>query len=533
MITKSRIVNTVTHGCLLALFSLAPLCAQASVVEVKTMRVAFNEKYGSGFYNFPYVVSENKALADKINTDLFSKIDLTPPDHFVETYTQASDTIQSLEFTVKENSDNFLNIEFEISGCAAYCLSYTVIGSYALDGSKLTDYFTKEGTAELIRQKNISFRRQYKTAILEMRNAGYDENAEDSSTNLAIDSYTSCGGLDNLTDRSLAPAHYTQDELNLGDNGEVVEMNSLGLSITVNGCLSYAIRGMDSSTNTSVHWAAHELAPYYSALGRKKFLINDLKNSAVPPLPYTPLEPVQIFPAPKIQNETQALAAQGWKINNTRPVEKNGWLALYCVDSCQLVSMDIVLSNESDPTNKNANSTLNVSWQPTKKQAGNNHNQPPETFEWKHVVALLNFNHLKKSDAKPLVTWLHRNQKNYPLENPERENIQINREGKGTLFVPRISNPNDQKIALFELRSGYKRQALAGYDQFLNRIQEALMWAGDIDGDGMPDLIMSHQANDSKLIIYLSSMAAEPASPTGELVGIAGSCLMNELNNKE
>jgi hypothetical protein len=47
--------------------------------------------------------------------------------------------------------------------------------------------------------------------------------------------------------------------------------------------------------------------------------------------------------------------------------------------------------------------------------------------------------------------------------------------------------------------------------------QDYLLWAGDLDGDGKPDLILNHGEPGIQVALYLSSLAKD-----GELVGLAG-----------
>lgn len=87
----------------------------------------------------------------------------------------------------------------------------------------------------------------------------------------------------------------------------------------------------------------------------------------------------------------------------------------------------------------------------------------------------------------------------------------------------RMSIPSPD-IASFELRIGQQRQQLPGFafsaltEGFgsLSR-QDFLLWAGDLDGDGRPDLILNHGEAGVHVALYLSSLAGN-----GELVGVAG-----------
>ena len=91
-----------------------------------------------------------------------------------------------------------------------------------------------------------------------------------------------------------------------------------------------------------------------------------------------------------------------------------------------------------------------------------------------------------------------------------------------TLLVPRVASAGAEQIDRLELRIDGKRQALPGYQlSNLDEVPDAsqiLSWAGDLDGDGKLDLIISHDSWQVDVALYLSSLA-QP----GELVGLAGS----------
>lgn len=143
--------------------------------------------------------------------------------------------------------------------------------------------------------------------------------------------------------------------------------------------------------------------------------------------------------------------------------------------------------------------------------------------------------HLKFSEG-PVTTYVHAGMSDYPAT-PRPGTMEVRLAlGSGNYLdiVPRIQPPAEPEanraenvsidIASFELRRGRQRQSLRGYGFSaidgpgqLSR-QTYLRWAGDLDGDGRPDLLMSHGESSAQLSLYLSSLAK-----AGELVGLAGS----------
>jgi hypothetical protein len=74
--------------------------------------------------------------------------------------------------------------------------------------------------------------------------------------------------------------------------------------------------------------------------------------------------------------------------------------------------------------------------------------------------------------------------------------------------------------AVLLLRSGERRQLLLGQLGLCThtfRSKDYLLWAGDLDGDGKPDFLISFVDGDGPIHLYLSS-TAKPK----RLVGLAG-----------
>jgi len=133
--------------------------------------------------------------------------------------------------------------------------------------------------------------------------------------------------------------------------------------------------------------------------------------------------------------------------------------------------------------------------------------------------------------AGPVATYVHPGMGRYPATGrPGTVEVRLTlADGKHLDIVPRVakSPPGEPSslvnIATFELRQGSLRQRLPGYefseigDDGSLSPQQYLLWAGDLDGDGKPDLIMNHGGYGSNIAVYLSSLAKD-----GELVGFAG-----------
>jgi hypothetical protein len=131
-----------------------------------------------------------------------------------------------------------------------------------------------------------------------------------------------------------------------------------------------------------------------------------------------------------------------------------------------------------------------------------------------------------KLASGPVATYVHQGMTRYPdTGRPGTLEVRLALpDGQHLDIVPRIAAPQAADIATFELRLGERRQRLPGYafselgDDGSLTPPQYLLWAGDLDGDGKPDLILNHGGYGIHVAAYLSSLAKE-----GELVGFAGS----------
>ncbi len=134
----------------------------------------------------------------------------------------------------------------------------------------------------------------------------------------------------------------------------------------------------------------------------------------------------------------------------------------------------------------------------------------------------------------PIASYVHKGMENYPVaQRPGTLEIRLPMaDGQHADIVPRVrmqrqesvEAPAQPEIATFELRIGQQRQQLPGYafsgpDAEFSTLDRKtyLLWAGDLDGDGKPDLILSHGEPGQNVALYLSSLAKD-----NELVGLAG-----------
>lgn len=138
--------------------------------------------------------------------------------------------------------------------------------------------------------------------------------------------------------------------------------------------------------------------------------------------------------------------------------------------------------------------------------------------------------------AGSVATYVHKGMAEYPsTQRPGTLEVRLPLgDGQYADVVPRIkfsaSGANDRMsvptpdIVAFELRFGQQRQQLSGYafspmaEGFGSlRRHDYLLWAGDLDGDGKPDLLLNHGDAEVHVALYLSSLAEK-----GQLVGLAG-----------
>ncbi len=86
-----------------------------------------------------------------------------------------------------------------------------------------------------------------------------------------------------------------------------------------------------------------------------------------------------------------------------------------------------------------------------------------------------------------------------------------------------LTNQHEQDALVLEVRMNGKSQVIATFNFFGGEsypisLDQYLLWAGDMDGDGKLDLVVSSDFHGTAITLYLSSLAKE-----GELFGVGGS----------
>jgi len=247
-------------------------------------------------------------------------------------------------------------------------------------------------------------------------------------------------------------------------------------------------------------------------------------------------------------NAGEAGSPSGWHLPGRGYRAGSGWWALICdadehlsddKKGCKLVSTQLFVTpaRHAIYDGKPVNSQL-LHWSPL---PGNLDQVPQEDEKRPELIAvfkpLRSLANLKLSTG-PVRTYVHQGMTQYPGTNrPGTLEVRPSLgNGRYADIVPRVNpiEPKDDSqnenpmaltdIATFELRMGNQRQQLPGYsfdaidDTGELKPQQYLLWAGDLDGDGKPDLILDHGSYVSHVVLYLSSLAKE-----GELVRLAGS----------
>lgn len=240
----------------------------------------------------------------------------------------------------------------------------------------------------------------------------------------------------------------------------------------------------------------------------------------------------------------------GWHIPGKEYRAGTGWWVLVCQSDekladedkfCQLYSTTLSVSKaKHDVYDSEQVGSQLLYWAPLPAYLDK---VPLEDQKRPDLIALFKpIRTLAKLKFSPgsVTSYVHRSMSVYPAP-PRIGTLEVRLSlGSGAFMdvVPRIRLPQTQTAAqndeqpaynpydidVFELRMGNQRQQLPGYTVEeldggpLQNQQSYLLWAGDLDGDGQPDLILNHGGYGIHVALYLSSLAGE-----GELVGLAGS----------
>ena len=235
----------------------------------------------------------------------------------------------------------------------------------------------------------------------------------------------------------------------------------------------------------------------------------------------------------------------GWHIPGNGYRAGTGWWALVCFSDdspgdehsgCRLydTSLSVARAKHGVYDSEPVNSQL-LHWSPLPfdldKVEKEGEKRPTLIAVFKPLRSLAKL----KLAAGPVSTYVHQGMGAYPAtQRPGTLEVRLALgNGQFADVVPRVqlnatkdgnrNAPASADIATFELRIGRTRQQLPGFSfneiagTGLLRPQGYLMWAGDLDGDGKPDLILRHSDYSSDVSVYLSTLAKP-----GELVGLAG-----------
>jgi|CXWL01.1.fsa_nt_gi hypothetical protein len=241
-----------------------------------------------------------------------------------------------------------------------------------------------------------------------------------------------------------------------------------------------------------------------------------------------------------LEQSTTTSNDMGWHMPSRQYRAGSDWWALVCdtdenldddKKGCKLHSTSLFVTKskhgvyDSEPVDSQL-----LHWSPLPNNLDTV--QPVETKTPALIALFKPIRSLKnlKFNNGEITTYVHLGMQQYPsTQRPGKLEVRLPLgDGRYADIVPRVHPTNLSGIATFELRIGKQRQQLPGYaipaieidtsGMPQLRQQDYLLWAGDLDGDGKPDLIMDHGGDGIHVALYLSSLAKE-----GELVGLAGS----------
>jgi hypothetical protein len=245
-----------------------------------------------------------------------------------------------------------------------------------------------------------------------------------------------------------------------------------------------------------------------------------------------PLGPVQSADDAQADASPHSLPV-GWHLPGAHYKSGNGWFALVCERECRLYPANLAVTParhgiyDGDPIPSQL-----LRWSPLPFGLGAQAGTGDESAGQARVIAMLSApdSAPKWLAARSVTTWLHAGMARYPGSGRRGTlEVAINHgAAEPALLLPRarrndVPPGQDASISFeLELRIGATRQRLGAIENdVVGDVPIAprmyLKWAGDLDGDGKPDLLVSLGASGHHDLLYLSSLAK-----AGELVGLAG-----------
>lgn len=227
----------------------------------------------------------------------------------------------------------------------------------------------------------------------------------------------------------------------------------------------------------------------------------------------------------------------GWNIPGRNFRSGDGWWALSCESLCVLKPQRLSVRSgthpdyDGPPLPSQLLSWSDIGQDPLLAEPAREPVRPIMLFKPIRSAAAI------KLLAGPVHTWLHVAMGSYPGSKQDGKLetvIDLGADGKAVL-MPRLmlprqatgtdvwSNENEsEQTLIFELRAYGKRQRLGAYEWDIEGPRplagpDYLLWAGDLDGDGKLDLLMSYASRGWNTALYLSTLAGP-----GEIVGEAG-----------
>lgn len=247
--------------------------------------------------------------------------------------------------------------------------------------------------------------------------------------------------------------------------------------------------------------------------------------------------PGPLMPLPASDDKPASTTTMGWDVGGAPLRPGPGWWALVCQPGCALFSTGLKTSRITHTVKGQApflSQALRWSPLPAGLEQAAMPASTPEDAGTPVPLLIAIFKPVAPMalHAGPVTTWLHAAQDSYPPHSHEGAmGVQIPLpHGKFALLLPRArfsveqqgEVPAPEQVDVLELRAYGRRQALPPYRNFSSQdtfdAQAVLRWAGDLDGDGKLDLIVSHDQRDIDVALYLSSLAGPD-----EIVGLAGS----------